>query len=262
MNRLLQQQTALLDALFASPQHPAAQTAAPTDRLPFTGGRGLRAYQANATALAQRTLRAAFVVLEQLMGAEDFSRMAVDFWHKHPPKHGDLAQWGDALPVFLHGNPQLADEPYLADVASVEWAIHQAAMAVDPVADMSSFARLAGHHAADQKLRLASGCCVVASRFPVASIVAAHLHESPALERAGELLRAGVAENALVWRQGMRSKIRPCGTAEAILIQALANGQTLGAALAAADGLDFGVWLPQAVQEGLVLGVQPGLTPA
>ena len=262
MNRLLQQQTALLDALFASPQHPAAQTAAPTDRLPFTGGRGLRAYQANATALAQRTLRAAFVVLEQLMGAEDFSRMAVDFWHKHPPKHGDLAQWGDALPVFLHGNPQLADEPYLADVASVEWAIHQAAMAVDPVADMSSFARLAGHHAADQKLRLASGCCVVASRFPVASIVAAHLHESPALERAGELLRAGVAENALVWRQGMRSKIRPCGTAEAILIQALANGQTLGAALAAADGLDFGVWLPQAVQEGLVLGVQPDVTTA
>ena len=262
MNRLLQQQTALLDALFASPQHPAAQTAAPTDRLPFTGGRGLRAYQANATALAQRTLRAAFVVLEQLMGAEDFSRMAVDFWHKHPPKHGDLAQWGDALPVFLHGNPQLADEPYLADVATVEWAIHQAAMAVDPVADMSSFARLAGHHAADQKLRLASGCCVVASRFPVASIVAAHLHESPALERAGELLRAGVAENALVWRQGMRSKIRPCGTAEAILIQALANGQTLGAALAATDGLDFGVWLPQAVQDGLVLGVQPGVTAA
>ena len=262
MNRLLQQQTALLDALFASPQHPAAQTAAPTDRLPFTGGRGLRAYQANATALAQRTLRAAFVVLEQLMGAEDFSRMAVDFWHKHPPKHGDLAQWGDALPVFLHGNPQLADEPYLADVASVEWAIHQAAMAVDPVADMSSFARLAGHHAADQKLRLASGCCVMASRFPVASIVAAHLHESPTLERAGELLRAGVAENTLVWRKGMRPQARPCSTAEANLIQAMANGHTLGEALAAADGLDFGVWLPQAVQEGLVLGVQAGVTTA
>ena len=196
------------------------------------------------------------------MGAEDFSRMAVHFWHSHPPARGDLAQWGDALPDFLHGNPQLSDEPYLSDVARVEWALHQAAMAVDQVADMASFARLASHHAADQKLRLASGCCVVASRFPVASIIAAHLHESPALERAGELLRAGVAENALVWRQGMRSKIRPCGTAEAILIQALANGQTLGEALAAADGLDFGVWLPQAVQEGLVLGVQPDVTPA
>ncbi len=253
MNRLLQQQTALLDALFASPEHPSPQHVAPA----FTGGRGLRAYQANATALAQRTLSAAFAVLEQLMGAADFSRMAVHFWHSHPPARGDLAQWGDALPDFLRANLQLADEPYLADVASVEWALHQAAMAMDQVADMSSFARLSSHHAADQRLQLASGCSVMASRFPVASIVAAHLHGSPTLERAGELLRAGVAENAVLWRQGMRPRVRPCCNAEAHLIRALANGHPLGAALAAADGLDFGTWLPQAVQEGLVLGVMP-----
>jgi len=49
---------------------------------------------------------------------------------------------------------------------------------------------------------------VLTSDFPVASIVNAHLAEQPSLEQAGQLLRAGVHENARVWRRALR---RRCG---------------------------------------------------
>jgi hypothetical protein len=42
---------------------------------------------------------------------------------------------------------------------------------------------------------------------------------------------------------------------EATLLQALQTGASFGAALEAANGLDFSQWLPLAVQTGLVLGV-------
>ena len=263
MNRLARQQTALLEALFERPGVPLpggidAQHAPPG----FVGARGLLAYQANAVALARRSLGAAFPVLVQLLGDENFEPLAVEFWCREPPLRGDLAQWGDALPDFLRRNRQLADEPYLGDVAAVEWAMHQAALAADQRDDLASFARLAQPDAPGLRLRLASGTTVLVSRYPVASIVAAHLTGSPSLAQAGAMLRDRQGENTLVWRQGMRAQARACDAAEVALVTALARGDALGDALAKAEGLDFSDWLTQAVQTGLALGVQDSVRSA
>ena len=37
-----------------------------------------------------------------------------------PPLQGDVATWGVGLPDFIAAGQQLADEPYLADVARLE----------------------------------------------------------------------------------------------------------------------------------------------
>ncbi len=261
MNDLARQQGALLDAIFV---RPGASTEVPRPgpaALLFVGDRGLRAYRANATVLAQRTLRSAYPVVAQLIGDEDFDRMATDFWHRHPPRRGDLAQWGAALPEFLHANPLLADEPYLGDVAAIEWALHGAALATDQAADVASFACLSADGGLDHVLRLASGTALVHSQFPIASIALAHLVGEPSLAEAGEKLRNQVAETALVWRQGMRPRLRLCSPGETGLLEALIRGEALGSALEAAHGMDFGDWLRQAVQDGLVLGVQGAVRP-
>ena len=250
------QQQALLDALFATPPAWSAGHAAPdASKDAFAGdARGMLAYRSNAHALAERTLRATYPVIAQLLGADSFNLLARDFWHCHPPALGDLAQWGEPLADFLQANGQLAAEPYLGDVARVEWALHVAAGAADRAPDPASFALLSTREPAEMTLLLSSGVAVVSSVYPVASIVTAHLHASPTLQEAGEKLRVGAGECALVWRRNFRPRVAACSAPEAAFVEALQGGVPLLSALEGAGGLDFQQWLPAAVRNGLVLG--------
>ncbi len=221
--------------------------------------RGLLAYQTNALALAERALGAAYPVLGQLLGEENFAALARHFWVSQPPQRGDLAQWGGDLPAFVEAAPQLAGEPFLGDVARVEWALHRAASSADVAPDPSSFAWLASLDPEAISLRLSAGVWVLASPYPVASLVNAHLVGEPDLAIAAARLQAGVGEHALVWRHGFKPHVMSIAAGEATLLRALQQGASLDAALAAAlahsADFDFSDWLGRAVPEGLVLGV-------
>ena len=91
----------------------------------------------------------------------------------------------------------------------------------------------------------------------MASILLAHRDEGPSLAEAGARLRAGQAEDVLVWRQGFRPCVRIAMPGEADLVAALLAGLALGPALDAAPALDVQAWLAQAVQSGLLLAVHP-----
>lgn len=250
---LAAQQQALLNALLAWPADDAMKEVASLAHPPCL--RGLKAYQANGHALAERAMQAAYPVLAQLLGEESLGALARVFWHAHPPECGDVARWGGGLADFVQASEQLADEPYLADVARVEWALHQSASAADAALDSASFALLTRHDAHALRLRLAPGCALVSSRWPVVSIITAHQNASPTLEEAGRRLRAGLAECAVVWRQGLRSQLAACNPAEATFVQAVLAGASLLSALECSGGLALDQWLPAAVQSGLVVGV-------
>ena len=262
MSRLAAQQQALLDALLLWPPDDAIKILA--THADLTSARGLKAYQTNGHALAQRALAAAYPVLEQLLGPESLRALALAFWHARPPEKGDLAEWGDGLPEFVRASTQLAELPYLADVARVEWALHRCATAADQSFDAASFTQLTQHDPGQLRLRLAPGCAVVTSAQPVSSIVAAHRHGTPELAAVGRLLQAGVAESALVWRQGWLAQLTTCSAPEAAFVQALLGGASLLAALDApglATTFDFSAWLTDAVQNRVLLGIEViGLT--
>ena len=147
MSTLAAQQQALLAALFHMPAENATETIAAYPQ--YTGARGLKAYQANGHALAERVLRAAYPVVTQLLGDESMADLARAMWHAHPPTCGDMAHWGAGLPEFVSHSEQLRDEPYLADVAAAEWALHRCATAPDALfgaaPDIASFTLLAEH---------------------------------------------------------------------------------------------------------------------
>ena len=219
--------------------------------------RGIEVYRANAAASAERSLCGTFPVLVQLIGSESFEPLARYFWQQYPPQRGDLAQWGAALPDFLAAAPQLADEPFLADVARVEWALHEAATAEDAVLDAATFALLAIQDA-PHTLAISKGCVLLRSAYPVATLVNAHLSSEPTLEVAALHLASGTAEVALVWRHGFKPRVRNLDAGEAALIDGLLRRQPLDVALqAACDAdaeFDFNAWLGHAVQSGLVTG--------
>ena len=229
--------------------------------------RGLQAYQSHGLALAERALGAAYPVIAQLLGDENFSALAQHFWRQHPPACGDMAQWGEGLANFLAAAPQLAAEPYLADVARVEWALHRASFAADASPDLASFACLSAEPPATPSLTLSPGVWLLASAFPVASLIHAHLSPSDdkklALAHSVTLLECGMGENALVWREGFRAQVKCVSGAEQALLAALLAGDPLDAALTKAGGaeiphgqpaFDFTEWLENAVKIGLVTG--------
>ena len=254
MSSLSDQQQALLNALFARPAGPAANDLAAWVEGDFR--RGLMAYQANGHDMAERALAAAYPVMRELLGAESFGHLARAFWHAHPPRYGDLAQWGGDLDAFVRDSEQLASEPYLPDVAAVEWALHLASYAADQTVDTASLALLMTLDPALLTLDMVPGCWALQSPWPVVSILGAHREGTPSLDEAGKRLRAAVAESAVVWRDGPRASVREAHAGEAIFLAALRAGAPLATALDAAPMLDFSTWLSMAATTGLLLGVR------
>ena len=171
--RLAQQQQRLLGTVLAGTDDiqwilPAGQASGALAR------RGLQAYQSHGLALAERALSAAYPVIQQLIGADNFGPLARYFWRQQPPDAGDMARWGYGLADFLQTAASLADEPFLCDVARVEWALHRAASAADAQLDAPSFALLAAEPPAAPTLSLSPGVWLLVSAYPVVSLIEAH----------------------------------------------------------------------------------------
>lgn len=256
---LAEQQQALLQAL-RQPRHEqanafaAARAGLLVDVQAGQWQRGLAAYRSNGHELAQRALAAAYPAVAQLLGDDNFGALARSLWTAHPPARGDVAQWGGELAAHVEGLPGLiVEEPFMADVARVEWLLHRAASAADTALDAASLQLLTTRDPSAFTLVLCPGASCVASAWPVASIVNAHVAGEPSLDEAGRRLRDGRAETALVWRQGLKPQVRLAGPGEADFISALQEKRSLADSLEAAPALDFGQWLAPAVQSGLLV---------
>ena len=231
--------------------------------------RGLQAYRANAGALAERVLAAAFPTLVQLLGADASTGLARAYWHAEPPRRGDMAQWGDGLPAFIAADAQLAAEPYLADVARLDWAVHLAE-AADDAAPPSGLALLTRNDPAGLWLQWAPGTALLSSPHPIATVWWAHQAQAEpgdGSERFAPVraaFAAGVGEHALVSREGgWRGQVRAVPAAEAGFMQALLAGHSLGSALSntAAD-FDFEAWLMDHLSHGRIAAVSIRVPPA
>ena len=219
---------------------------------------GLKAYRANADALAERALAAAYPTVQQLLGEASFAALARGLWRRHPPLAGDIALWGVALPAFIADAESLASEPYLPDMARLEWAVHEAERAVDAVAPQG-LEQLADTDPAALTLRLAPGTVLLSSAHPVATIW--HAHRSHAAERFDPVRAAFAAdrgEQVLVARHGWKATVAALAADEARYTGALLGGQSLAAALEAAGAqFDFETWLIEALRLRRISAVLP-----
>lgn len=224
--------------------------------------RGLQAYRANAGALAERALAAAYPTLQELIGEESFAGLARAYWHQQAPRRGDIAAWGAELPAFIAAAAQLAQEPYLADVARLEWAVHRAAAAADAAAAVLGLQALAGPDASQQVLQAQPGTALVESVHPVVSIWQAHRATGPdRFDGARQALAERRAEAALIWREGWVVRVIALPAAEATFTRAVLQPQALGVAMAATEpGFDFEAWLIHTLRRGWLAGVAPAGT--
>ena len=95
-------------------------------------GQGLAAYRGNAAAIAERALAAAFPTVQQLLGEESFAQLARVVLASAAAQCAAISRvMAMRWPTGSVDDTQLASEPYLADVARVDWAVHAIEQAAD-----------------------------------------------------------------------------------------------------------------------------------
>lgn len=189
-------------------------------------------------------LEARYPAVQRLVGDEFFRAMARIFVDAMPPTSPVLLEYGAGFPQFLADFDAVADEPYLPDVARLEWTTHRARHAADAAPlGASAIAAAAQGDASALKLRFAPSVTVLTSAYPVFSLWRANV--APPAEP-GPAEFSG-AECVLVTRPSLAAEAVRIPRGVAVLVMALLDGETLGAAAAQALMVDANVALDRAL---------------
>ena len=176
------------------------------------------------------------------------------FIEGEPPRSPVLLRYGAGFPAFVAGFPPAAPVPYLADMASLEWAWHAAYHAEDaaplPLGDLAR----AVEHAEDAALSLHPSLGVVRSLYAIVSIFELNTQagEVPATRLEG-------GEDALVVRPKLEVEVRRLPPGGASFILALRETKALGEAAAIAanevPGFELETNLAGLIASGAIIGV-------
>ncbi len=208
-------------------------------------------YRRNVLAAHAGALEATYPVALRLVGEAFFREAARAFSRAVPSRAGDLHEFGGEFPAFLSGYPHAGALEYLPDVARLEWACHESALAADAAAfDFAALARVSPERSGAIRFALAPATRLVQSPHPIVSI-----WEANQPERDGTPRRETGAEHALVLRVAGEVRVERLAEGEWQLLAAFARGATLAQASACLDGdapgfLDAG--LARHVRDGVI----------
>jgi len=97
----------------------------------FEPAQRLQLYRNNLVIGLTEALAAVYPVVKRLVG-EDFFRVTCrEFIPAQPPRQAALHEFGESFPEFIRSYEPASSLPYLADVAELEWAWHEAYHAAD-----------------------------------------------------------------------------------------------------------------------------------
>jgi hypothetical protein len=253
MTRLAELQRAFAGAVL----DPEAAVPAPLSRKAGASPcRRFGVYRNNVYASLIDALAGRFPVVARLVGEAFFRAMARVYVEREPPRSAVLIRYGASFPDFVSDFAPAASVPYLADMASLEWAWHAAYHAPDaaplPLAEIAG----AVDRAEDAVLTLHPSLSIVRSLYPIVSIFELNT-------QAGDVqpTRLEGGEDALVVRPRLDVELRRLPAGGASFLLALKQGQTIGearaAALAQASGFDLQANLAGLIASGAIVGVRP-----
>ena len=212
-------------------------------------------YRANMVAAADKALSAAYPVIRQVVGAEFFHALAREYQRGTPSTSGDLFDYGATFAPFLATFEHTRDMPYLPDLARLEWAAHRAYGAADGAAwDPAALMAVGGDDQGAIRFDWSPGTAVIESAYPIVRIWTIH---QPGFD--GEFgVDWGVAERALVARDGFAVTVGALTAGEAAFMARSLGGASLAdassAALQADAAFDLGALLARAIGANLIGG--------
>jgi hypothetical protein len=209
----------------------------------------LDVYRNNVVSSLVEALADTFPVVHAVVGDAAFRTLAASHVRAHPPRSPVLAHYGGGFAAWLADAEALAAQPWLPDLARLEFARVQAYHAAE--ADALSAGALASWLARPDALpglvlHLHPSVQVLASPWAVVSLWAAHQGPGPAAPPPMDQ-----AEAALVMRAGDDAVVVPVAPATARWVARLRQGRPLG--LAVTDAAEAGDTLDLSASLGLLL---------
>ncbi|MFD3189523.1 putative DNA-binding domain-containing protein [Sedimentitalea sp. HM32M-2] len=192
-------------------------------------------YRNNVTVSLTEALQTGFPILTKLLGRQNMATLARQFLRAHPPRSPLLMHYGQALPDYLAGLPQLAHLGYLPDVARLELALRRSYHAADSRAIAPDcLASTAPDVLMRSTVTLAPALQVLRSDWPLFDIW--RFNTQPDAPKP-----AHVAQDVVITRPEFDPEPHLLPPGGAALIAALGAGSTLTAALddAQAKAADF-----------------------
>jgi hypothetical protein len=136
--------------------------------------KGLKIYQNNLLMTAVRALSLKYPVVDKMIGREALSSLAQKLLHMELPTTGDWADWGKHLSSLIMTTELHDQHPYLAEVASFEWFLHETARGVGTELNVNSLARLSEPNLKSVFIQLSKTLKVLSFHYPVDDIWMLH----------------------------------------------------------------------------------------
>jgi hypothetical protein len=164
-------------------------------------------------------LKTDFAAVLAVLGEAGFHNLITDYLLAHPPSHFSLRFAGQHLPAFLTRHAFSERQPYLADLAALEWAIIEAFDAADatPV-NAQSLAEVPQPAWPALRLGLVPSVQLLMLRWPVLEV----WRRCDAGEPVAEIEPRETPVR--VWRQDLRVFHRAVDAAEMAALRAVAGG--------------------------------------
>ena len=211
----------------------------------------LQVYRNMFAANHHTALATAFPMVQRLVGEKFFEGLCAVYLRDYPSTSGKLQDYGADFPGLIANNPQAASLGYLADVARLEWARQEAALAPLPrPVGRNIPASLPPAEYQNLRLSLAPSLKLVQSDYPVLDI---WLYCSDPGD--SRLAIEGNGQNVAIWRSGAQLSMLAIEPANYRLISRLASGEVLGAVSEAGEELVVVDTLRRLFSESLVTGI-------
>jgi len=211
-------------------------------------------YRNNVIAGLINAVSVRYPVVRKLLWDDAFNRVAHQYVVSEPPRSPVLLQYGESFPKFLRGIGRGAAAYYLADVAEIESARTRAYHAIDAAPlSREAFNAVPTDEWPELHIALQPSVALLKSDFPVVSIWQANLYAND------NTLDVWKPECALIARPHLEVDVRIISAGVCEFIVSLADGQTVGVAIASASkapDFDLAECFNVLVSANIVIGLE------
>ena len=199
----------------------------------------LALYRGNLGATWEKSLSAAYPVMQVLVGEEFFAPLVRAFGKQMPSTDGDVHRFGARFAEFLAAFAPVASYPYFVDVARYEWALHRAHFADRIVVlDRTMLANLSPQQLEDMRFRWNPACTLLTSSWSISAIWKAHQTKAAAPIFNDLPQQLDCVDYAITVRPTWRVDLLPLSAAAYQALRQIEQGASLGEAVDAALAID------------------------
>lgn len=216
--------------------------------------KGLQVYQNNLLMTATRSLSLTYPVIEKMLGHDALVILTRKLLKMSPPDSGVWAEWGGQLPVIIKNSILAQEYPYLVDMASLEWNMHQSERSAYRPLEKSSLSKLADASPDALRIGLSGSVILLRSNFPIDDFWFAHQSDGDAFELNQDVLAEAISHfegerYLMIYQHHQLPRIKQITSAEYLWMADVLNGCTLSELLARYPDFEFLGWLAKAIQD-------------